>query len=101
MSSPRQKMVVVAAPPPNELEQRKKRQTLERAKANHVCLLLFQPVPAVLNSTPHTYQLSKQLQMRLQYAKLKVEHGWVRSIPLVVIVVVAAHRSALSATTKS
>lgn len=22
-------------------------------------------------------QLSKQLQMRLQYAKLKVEHGWV------------------------
>ncbi|KAF8128929.1 hypothetical protein EV363DRAFT_1105811, partial [Boletus edulis] len=47
-------MVVVV---PNELEQKKKRQTLERAKANH---------------------LSKQLQMRLQYAKLKVEHGWQR-----------------------
>jgi len=25
-------------------------------------------------------QLSKQLQMRLQYAKLKVEHGWVREV---------------------
>ncbi|KAG9313696.1 hypothetical protein JVU11DRAFT_6044 [Chiua virens] len=52
-------MVVVAASSqqPNELEQKKRRQTLERAKANH---------------------LSKQLQMRLQYAKLKVEHGWQR-----------------------
>ena len=28
---------------------------------------------------PRCCQLSKQLQMRLQYAKLKVEHGWVRS----------------------
>ncbi|KAH0831061.1 hypothetical protein J3R83DRAFT_13584 [Lanmaoa asiatica] len=54
---PRQKMVVVASPQSNELEQKKRRQTLERAKANH---------------------LSKQLQMRLQYAKLKVEHGWQR-----------------------
>ena len=25
-------------------------------------------------------QLSKQLQIRLQYARLKVEHGWVRSV---------------------
>ncbi|KAI9569324.1 hypothetical protein HD554DRAFT_604427 [Boletus coccyginus] len=59
MSSPRlQKMVIVTpGPQPSELEQKKKRQTLERAKANH---------------------LSKQLQMRLQYAKLKVEHGWQR-----------------------
>ncbi|KAG8215961.1 hypothetical protein J3R82DRAFT_7943 [Butyriboletus roseoflavus] len=57
MSSPRQKMVAASSPQPNELEQKKKRQTLERAKANH---------------------LSKQLQMRLQYAKLKVEHGWQR-----------------------
>ena len=40
MSSPRQKMVVVASPQPSELEQKKKRQTLERAKANHVCLFI-------------------------------------------------------------
>ncbi|KXN80955.1 hypothetical protein AN958_06546 [Leucoagaricus sp. SymC.cos] len=39
-----------------ELE-KKRKQTLERAKANH---------------------LSRQLQMRLQYARLKVEHGWQR-----------------------
>ncbi|KAF9224685.1 hypothetical protein BS17DRAFT_778804 [Gyrodon lividus] len=50
-------MVVLAPPQPNEVEQKKRKQTLERAKANH---------------------LSKQLQMRLQYAKLKVEHGWQR-----------------------
>ncbi|KAL4071811.1 hypothetical protein J3A83DRAFT_2915444 [Scleroderma citrinum] len=39
------------------MEQKRRRQTLERAKMNH---------------------LSKQLQMRLQYARLKVEHGWQR-----------------------
>ncbi|KAG1743684.1 uncharacterized protein EDB91DRAFT_1125355 [Suillus paluster] len=50
-------MVTITPPQPNEAEQKKRKQTLERAKANH---------------------LSKQLQMRLQYAKLKVEHGWVR-----------------------
>ncbi|KAG1752032.1 hypothetical protein EDB19DRAFT_1824436 [Suillus lakei] len=50
-------MVTLASPQPNEAEQKKRKQTLERAKANH---------------------LSKQLQMRLQYAKLKVEHGWQR-----------------------
>ena len=42
MSSPRQKMVV-ASPQPSELEQKKKRQTLERAKANHVCPVFFAP----------------------------------------------------------
>lgn len=50
-------MVTLASPQSNEAEQKKRKQTLERAKANH---------------------LSKQLQMRLQYAKLKVEHGWQR-----------------------
>ncbi|KAG2339126.1 hypothetical protein BDR05DRAFT_968399 [Suillus weaverae] len=50
-------MVAIAPPQSNEAEQKKRKQTLERAKANH---------------------LSKQLQMRLQYAKLKVEHGWQR-----------------------
>lgn len=50
-------MVTIASPQSNEAEQKKRKQTLERAKANH---------------------LSKQLQMRLQYAKLKVEHGWQR-----------------------
>ncbi|KAG0696197.1 hypothetical protein DFH29DRAFT_1004790 [Suillus ampliporus] len=50
-------MVTIASPQPNEAEQKKRKQTVERAKANH---------------------LSKQLQMRLQYAKLKVEHGWQR-----------------------
>ncbi|KAF5353920.1 hypothetical protein D9756_007098 [Leucocoprinus leucothites] len=45
-----------AAAQANELE-KKRKQTLERAKANH---------------------LSRQLQMRLQYARLKVEHGWQR-----------------------
>ncbi|KAF9450862.1 hypothetical protein P691DRAFT_773611 [Macrolepiota fuliginosa MF-IS2] len=43
-----------AAAQASEMEKRRK-QTLERAKANH---------------------LSRQLQMRLQYARLKVEHGW-------------------------
>ncbi|KDQ54038.1 hypothetical protein JAAARDRAFT_408877 [Jaapia argillacea MUCL 33604] len=43
--------------PSNDLDQRRRKQTLERARANH---------------------LSRQLQMRLQYAKLKVEHGWQR-----------------------
>ncbi|KAK0200002.1 hypothetical protein DFS33DRAFT_1366382 [Desarmillaria ectypa] len=38
-------------------DEKKRKQTMERAKATH---------------------LSRQLQMRLQYAKLKVEHGWVR-----------------------
>jgi len=38
----------------NENERRKK-QTIERTKVNH---------------------LSRQLQMRLQYARLKVDHGW-------------------------
>ncbi|KAJ3483446.1 hypothetical protein NLI96_g6305 [Meripilus lineatus] len=41
----------------SESEQRKRKQTLERAKANY---------------------LSGQLRLRLQYAKLKVEHGWQR-----------------------
>ncbi|KIK96174.1 hypothetical protein PAXRUDRAFT_325484 [Paxillus rubicundulus Ve08.2h10] len=50
-------MVAVTSPQSGEVEQKKRKQTLERAKANH---------------------LSKQLQMRLQYAKLKVEHGWQR-----------------------
>ncbi|EGN91832.1 hypothetical protein SERLA73DRAFT_80083 [Serpula lacrymans var. lacrymans S7.3] len=50
-------MVAVSSPQTNESEQKRRKQTLERAKANH---------------------LSKQLQMRLQYAKLKVEHGWQR-----------------------
>ncbi|KAG1807437.1 uncharacterized protein BJ212DRAFT_744412 [Suillus subaureus] len=50
-------MVTIASPQSNEAEQKKRKQTLERAKASH---------------------LSKQLQMRLQYAKLKVEHGWQR-----------------------
>ncbi|OJA09057.1 hypothetical protein AZE42_04728, partial [Rhizopogon vesiculosus] len=50
-------MVTIASPQTNEAEQRKRKQTVERTKANH---------------------LSKQLQMRLQYAKLKVEHGWQR-----------------------
>jgi hypothetical protein len=50
-------MVTIASTQSNEAEQKKRKQTLERAKANH---------------------LSKQLQMRLQYAKLKVEHGWQR-----------------------
>ncbi|KAI0795048.1 hypothetical protein C8Q75DRAFT_524176 [Abortiporus biennis] len=44
-------------PPLSEQEQRKRKQTLERAKANY---------------------LSGQLRLRLQYAKLKVEHGWQR-----------------------
>ncbi|KAF8908182.1 hypothetical protein CPB84DRAFT_1744354 [Gymnopilus junonius] len=43
-----------AAAQANENEKRRK-QTMEKAKANH---------------------LSRQLQMRLQYARLKVEHGW-------------------------
>ncbi|KAK0217121.1 hypothetical protein IW262DRAFT_1464152 [Armillaria fumosa] len=38
-------------------EEKKRKQTMERAKATH---------------------LSRQLQMRLQYAKLKVEHGWTK-----------------------
>ncbi|KZP28232.1 hypothetical protein FIBSPDRAFT_852737 [Athelia psychrophila] len=38
-------------------EQRRRKQTLDRAKANH---------------------LMRQLQMRLQYARLKVERGWQR-----------------------
>ncbi|KAH7909177.1 hypothetical protein BJ138DRAFT_1127876 [Hygrophoropsis aurantiaca] len=54
-------MVAVASAQTNDTnntnDQKKRKQTLERAKANH---------------------LSKQLQMRLQYAKLKVEHGWQR-----------------------
>ncbi|XP_006457470.1 hypothetical protein AGABI2DRAFT_123334 [Agaricus bisporus var. bisporus H97] len=45
-----------AAAQTSEME-RKRKQTLERTKANH---------------------LSRQLQMRLQYARLKVEHGWQR-----------------------
>ncbi|KAF8154727.1 hypothetical protein B0H34DRAFT_534934 [Crassisporium funariophilum] len=43
-----------AAAQASENEKRRK-QTMEKAKANH---------------------LSRQLQMRLQYARLKVEHGW-------------------------
>ncbi|KAI6128149.1 hypothetical protein EDD16DRAFT_1549680 [Pisolithus croceorrhizus] len=41
-----------------EVDQKRRKQTLERAKVNH---------------------LSKQLQMRLRYARLKVEYGWVSS----------------------
>ncbi|TFK24017.1 hypothetical protein FA15DRAFT_756858 [Coprinopsis marcescibilis] len=37
--------------------EKRRKQTMEKAKANH---------------------LSRQLQMRLQYARLKVEHGWQR-----------------------
>ncbi|KAI6132958.1 hypothetical protein EV401DRAFT_1915193 [Pisolithus croceorrhizus] len=40
-----------------EVDQKRRKQTLERAKVNH---------------------LSKQLQMRLRYARLKVEYGWQR-----------------------
>ncbi|KAI0076839.1 hypothetical protein K474DRAFT_1707776 [Panus rudis PR-1116 ss-1] len=41
----------------SEMEQLKRKQTLERAKANY---------------------LSSQLKLRLQYARLKVDHGWQR-----------------------
>ena len=52
----------------------KKKGHLDRSKVLNVRTLL-------LTSPPSPYlpfQMSRQLQMRLQYAKLKVEHGWVR-----------------------
>lgn len=56
--SPAIEMVTILPPhQPVEMEQKRRRQTLERAKMHH---------------------LSKQLQMRLQYARLKVEYGWQR-----------------------
>jgi len=45
----------IAAAQANDSESKRRKQTLERARANH---------------------LSRQLQMRLQYARLKVDHGW-------------------------
>jgi len=51
-----------------------RKHTLERAKANHVSELLIIYVILICN---YLEQLSRQLQMRLQYARLKVEHGWV------------------------
>lgn len=43
----------------------------EKAKATHVSL---SACAIYLSNNP---QLSRQLHLRLQYAKLKVEHGWV------------------------
>ncbi|KAI9464022.1 hypothetical protein BJY52DRAFT_882094 [Lactarius psammicola] len=51
-------MVSTSSPQPDN-DTKRQRLTLEKAK--------------VVN-------LSKQLQIRLQYARLKVEHGWVRSV---------------------
>ena len=59
-----------------EAEQKKRKQTLERTKANHVRFPTNASVHYIVECM--IIQLSKQLQMRLQYAKLKVEHGWVR-----------------------
>jgi len=74
--SPAIEMVTILPPhQPAEMEQKRRRQTLERAKMHHVCSLRTL-ISATCSTLP--CQLSKHLQMRLQYAKLKVEYGWVR-----------------------
>jgi hypothetical protein len=82
MSSPRQKMVLVASPQPNELEQKRKRQTLERAKANHVCLVFFAPAvrsprPA-LETTPDASAV-RQTQGRVRLGALTVARSPTRA----------------------
>ncbi|KAK7457095.1 hypothetical protein VKT23_010397 [Stygiomarasmius scandens] len=46
---------MVSTPSPASMDEKKRKNTLERARVVH---------------------LSRQLQLRLQYARLKVEHGW-------------------------
>ncbi|THU98651.1 hypothetical protein K435DRAFT_527802 [Dendrothele bispora CBS 962.96] len=46
---------MVSTPSPASLDEKRRRNSLERARVVH---------------------LSRQLQLRLQYARLKVEHGW-------------------------
>ncbi|KAJ7856755.1 hypothetical protein B0H14DRAFT_2752670 [Mycena olivaceomarginata] len=57
-----------------------KLRSIEKAKANHVIPHSpLAPLPAGLNLFSSSFlfvQLIKQLQMRLQYARLKVDHGW-------------------------
>ena len=64
---------VSAASHTSEME-KKRKHTLERAKADHVSGLFIISVILICN---YLQQLLRQLQMRLQYARLKVEHGWV------------------------
>ena len=64
---------VSAASHASEME-KKRKHTLERAKADHVSGLFIISVILICN---YFQQLLRQLQMRLQYARLKVEHGWV------------------------
>jgi len=64
---------ISATPHTKELE-KKRKHTLGRAQANHVSELLIILDIRICNDLG---QLSRQLQMRLQYARLKVEHGWV------------------------
>jgi len=64
---------VSAASHASEME-KKRKHTLGRAQANHVSKLLI-ILDILINND--LGQLSRQLQMRLQYARLKVEHGWV------------------------
>ena len=62
---------VSAASHASEME-KKRKHTLGRAQANHVSELLIIFDILIYNDLG---QLSRQLQMRLQYARLKV--GWV------------------------
>jgi hypothetical protein len=55
------------------VDERKKKKTMDKAMGIHVRPTLF-----FVSFSNHSLQLSRQLQLRLQYAKLKVDHGWVR-----------------------
>ncbi|KAJ7595663.1 hypothetical protein C8J56DRAFT_1042747 [Mycena floridula] len=50
-------------------DEKKRKMTVQRAKANHVRKGGFLRLATL-------WTLSRQLQMRLQYARLKVDHGW-------------------------
>ena len=47
----------------------------EKARATHVCFP-FVGRGGVSSGLTYFNKLSRQLRLRLQYAKLKVEHGW-------------------------
>ena len=63
----------------NDKRKKTQQQTVEKVKTSHVCAWVhIKFLIGYYMIYINLQQLTRQLQMRLQYARLKVENGWVR-----------------------